>query len=1111
MRTTTITDPLAHTRVVTTDLATSLVTSDQNELGKTTAYTYYSGSGLLNTVTTPEGNGATFVYDDRGNVTQRTINPKPNSGVSPIVTSATYPASDAIKAWLCASGTPTVTCNKPLTTTDALGNVTNYAWDSSTGLPTSATRPAPSAGAVRPQTRYSYSSVYAQYLSAGSLVNFATPVTRLTGVSQCQTTAGCAGTADEAKTTIGYGTANALPVSVASGSGDGALTATSSLAYDSIGNRISVDGPLSGTADTTAYRYDLDRELVGAIGPDPDGGGALKNRAVRVSYNADGQVTRNEAGTTNGQTDADWAAFATVQQVDTTYDVNARATLQKLSAGGTAYALTQASYDSLGRLDCSAVRMNIAAYGSLPASACTLGTQGSDGPDRITKVTYDAVSRPTVATIAYGTADAADEATLTYTDNGQVATLKDGENNLTTVQYDGFDRASKTLYPTKTPKGAGTSNSLDYEQLTYDPNSNIIGFRNRAAQSTGFTYDSLDRLTSKDLPGTERDSYFGYDNLGRVLYARYTGTGEGVTNNYDALGRVLNSTLDQGGIAMTTSSAWDLAGRRWRIAYPGTGLYVDYDRLVTGEISKIRENGATSGVGVFATYGYDNLGRRTAVTWGDGGVTSYGYDAVSRLTSLQHDVPGTANDLTKTFTYNPASQIVSETRSNDNYAFAGFGNVNQATVTNGLNELSTVGGVGASYDSNGNLTSDPLTAKGYGYSSENLLTSSTGGTAASLTYDPLGNLTGVDAATQRRFVYDRDRMVAEVNTSGAIVSRFVWDDGDDGPIAYLVGTDTSTPAFLHKDERGSMIILTNPAGGQWINAYDEYGQPGPNNRYDFQYTGQMWLSEIGLQYSRARMYGPGEGRFMQTDPIGYDGGVNLYAYVGNDPVNFVDPSGLDAAASAPEFTWCGDVRCTYNGTSIIVTAPALWGIDLSLLPIAGFAGGVGPVPQSPGGGSGGSGTQSTAPSVCPQRRSDPTSQNLADERTLFENIAAASDLVAVGAGAVGAFFPPVLTVAGVAKGFSEGASVVVLGIAAVQSWHTGDVRYVASAGTNLLGGAIGGRVAGRIAVGRFGQSQLRINGRFGSKAIDAYGSSVKVGGGSLGSAAMGVATCSSGQ
>jgi hypothetical protein len=105
------------------------------------------------------------------------------------------------------------------------------------------TRPAPTTGAVRPQTRFGYTSMQAYFKnSAGSVVASGVPTWQLTSTSECQTLASCSGGADEVKTTIGYGpqaagTVNNLyPVSVSKGSGDGLLTATTTYFHDGMGN-----------------------------------------------------------------------------------------------------------------------------------------------------------------------------------------------------------------------------------------------------------------------------------------------------------------------------------------------------------------------------------------------------------------------------------------------------------------------------------------------------------------------------------------------------------------------------------------------------------------------------------------------------------------------------------------------------------------------------------------------------------------------------------------------------------------------------------------------------------------------------------------------------------
>jgi RHS repeat-associated protein len=138
--------------------------------------------------------------------------------------------------------------------------------------------------------------------------------------------------------------------------------------------------------------------------------------------------------------------------------------------------------------------------------------------------------------------------------------------------------------------------------------------------------------------------------------------------------------------------------------------------------------------------------------------------------------------------------------------------------------------------------------------------------------------------------YDGQDFILE-GLSGGRTRRYVRGPGVDEPlVAYLVTPTGTSRLWYQADERGSVVRHSNDAGtpGQ-IGKYDEYGVGGTGR---IRYAGQYWLGDGNLIYSRARIYDARLGRFLQPDPIGYGGGMNLYAYVSGDPVNFTDPLGL---------------------------------------------------------------------------------------------------------------------------------------------------------------------------------------------------------------------------
>ena len=466
-----------------------------------------------------------------------------------------------------------------------------------------------------------------------------------------------------------------------------------------------------------------------------------------------------------------------------------------------------------------------------------------------------------------------------YDPNGNLLSLTDGRGNSTTYAYDNTDRVQTRTDPL-----------LHSESYQYNQNGSLSQHTDRKSQVTNYTYDSLDRLSTVTYADNSTISYT-YDAVSRLTQVTDSLYGT-IVYAYDNLDRVLSDTTPLG----TVSYAYDALGRRATMTVPGQSI-VNYSYDNANRLTQITQGTST------VSFAYDNADRRTSLTLANGVVTQYSYDADSRLTSLTYTKGGaTLGNLT--YLYDAAGRRASVGGS---FARTGLPSAVNTASYNAANQQTAFGSQALAFDLNGNLTNDGTNA--YVWNTRDQLVSISGSVTASFQYDAVGRRRSKTiGGAQTTFLYDRDNVVQEQSSSTANILAGGLDE-------FFARSDSSGTSSLISDALGSAVALTDSSGAvQSQYSYDPFGNAsisGTSSGNSSQYTGRE-NDGTGLFYYRARYYSSSLQRFISEDPIGLVGGINEYAYVDDDPVNSVDPFGLERLHPQAG-TWDGPVAPPLGG------------------------------------------------------------------------------------------------------------------------------------------------------------------------------------------------------
>ncbi|WP_425893393.1 RHS repeat-associated core domain-containing protein (plasmid) [Ralstonia pseudosolanacearum] len=576
--------------------------------------------------------------------------------------------------------------------------------------------------------------------------------------------------------------------------------------------------------------------------------------------------------------------------------------------------VTTFSYDALGR------RTQVQGPPATPGGAAPVTLFNYDGQDRVRQVT-DARSLVTAYTIdGLGNTtrqQSPDTGTTsaTYDVAGNLTRRTDARGKITRYRYDALNRMTHAVFASGTPIA-----------FTYDggkhPEPNDIGHLTHISDESGQTR-------------------WRFDGFGNVVRKTQSTTANGETKKQV--------------VAYAYGTSGSSTGHVTSMTYPSNSV-IGYSYDAGGRIAGLTLTTANGSTALLSNIQYQPFGKPAGWTWGNGTAYTRSFDLSGRLTQFPLGATTgtgtTPNGLSRTVNYDAASRITAYTHT-DTSGSTGSSTATAANQTFGYDDqdrlisyLPANSSQSYSYDANGNRTGQTIGGASYTQTvdpASNRQTASTGPTATTNSYDAAGNQTGDGATTysysdrgrlasvakngtttsylynglgQRvvksggnvptgatRYVYDEaGHLIGEYDQSGNAIQETVYLG--DTPVATV---KNGTAYYIYADQIDTPRVITdtnNLMVWRWDQA-DPFGATLPDENptslgsftYNLRFPGQVYDAETGKHYNANRDYDPAGGRYIQSDPIGLNGGQpSTYAYVDGRPTSYIDPTGKIAIA-----------------------------------------------------------------------------------------------------------------------------------------------------------------------------------------------------------------------